>query len=298
MSRSDDLALIESGMLCANGTNNTVIRANKILAPQDTGFVLVDASAGQLKVTLPPANRPMDVRIQRVDNTASRLLVYAANGERIKFHTHLRAEGYPFCIVLGSGDFWHLRSDSVGSWVLIDRLDKTPPGRLVFDTSLALNPGGWGVADGTLRGRNDFPWLWDHAQQSGMLVIESERAGMEGGWTSGDESINFRIPEIRGDFLRVLDEGRGIDAQRKAGSFQKGSLQTFDPNNASPSVSGLWHGTTLDAQARSYHGLDPLTEDVLPSYSIFAGGSGGVVNSGLGVVRPRNTAFPARIKLI
>lgn len=307
MSRSDDLALIESGMLSVQGVNNTVVRSSKVLTTQETGFVLADASAGQLKITLPVASRPMDVRIQRVDNTANRLLVYAASGEKIKFHAHLRPEGYPFCMVLGGGDFWHLRSDGAGSWVMIDRLDKTSVGRAVFDTSIALSPGGWGTPDGVLLNRTDWPWLWDHALQSGMLTNESSRAGMEGCWTSGDGSTTFRLPELRGEFLRALDLSRGLDAGRVAGSRQKGSLVSADTGTGL----GVWipampaAGLTT-AQTQAGAGFDPIPLADYPGVRLNGIASSDVDSlpgqagnwAAAGVSRPRNIAYPIHIKLI
>lgn len=304
MSRSDDLALIESGMLSARGVNNAVIRGSKVLTAQDTGFVLADASAGQLKITLPIANRPMDIRVQRLDNTANRLLAYAADGERIKFHTHLRSEGYPFCMVLGGGDFWHLRSDGAGSWVLIDRLDKTAVGRIAYDASTALNPGGWGIPDAALLNRADWPWLWDYAQQSGMLVSEAGRTGTEGCWTSGDESTLFRLPDLRGEFIRGFDETRGLDVGRQPGGRQLGSLQVLDSTVQTYTVTGLYNPSAPESEAAARAGLDPINIDEYGSaatlVALGGGGPGKAVSApnNFGVARPRNIAQPVRIKLI
>lgn len=43
--------------------------------------------------------------------------------------------------------------------------------------------------------RAEWPWLWDHAQQSGMLGTEATREGNEGKWSSGDGAVTFRAPE-------------------------------------------------------------------------------------------------------
>ncbi|PYC19074.1 phage tail protein [Pseudomonas mosselii] len=294
MSRSDVLAAIESGMLSVQGINNKIIRGNTVLTVHETGFLLADASAGQVKITLPQSSKPMDVRIQRLDNTANRLLVYAADGERIKFHTHLRPEGYPFCMVLGGGDFWHLRSDGAGSWLLLDRLDNTSLGRMVFETSTALSPGGWDIPNARLLSRSDWPWLWDHAQQSEMLVNDAQRAGMEGGWTRGDGTSTFRIPEMRGEFMRSLDEGRAVDPTRTPGSYQSASLV---------------HGEIVDAVSsfRRMQNMKPKFFDVADTNETVAVSTTTATvttqtiaaNSVyFGAVRPRNIAYPSRIKLI
>ncbi|AZL75231.1 phage tail protein [Pseudomonas oryziphila] len=299
MSRANDLAAMESGLLAIRGLNNAAITASKVLTADETGVVLVDATAGNVTITLPAAARSMDVRVQRVDNTGNRLVVKAAGAEKIKAHTHLRPAGYSFIVLLGVGDFWHLRSDGAGAWVPLDRLDNSALGRPVFETTTALNPGGWGVPNGGLFNRADWPWLWDHAQQSGMLTTEALRTGMEGAWTDGDGVTTFRVPELRGEFFRALDESRGVDVGRAAGSFQKGSLQSFDPNRTSYSLTGLIH-TGDDTGILAKHGLDPVVFADYGQSQVVTYDSANIsaITVAGGVVRPRNIAYPARIKLI
>jgi hypothetical protein len=55
-----------------------------------------------------------------------------------------------------------------------------------------------------------------------------------GAFNKGDEGAgNFRLPESRGEFLRGWDHGRGVDVGRGIGTWQKGSLHSFDigPSN-------------------------------------------------------------------
>lgn len=48
-------------------------------------------------------------------------------------------------------------------------------------------------------------------------------------FNKGDEGAgNFRLPESRGEFLRGWDHGRGVDAGRAIGSFQKATLVGID----------------------------------------------------------------------
>ncbi|QXH34690.1 phage tail protein [Pseudomonas muyukensis] len=294
MSRADDLAAIERGLLAVRGLNNAPIIANKVLTENDTGVVLVDASAGSLLIVLPAATKPMDIRVQRIDNSGNNLTVRAAGGESVKFHTHLRPAGYGHFVLLGAGDFWHLRSDGVGNWLLLDRFDNTPLGRIAFETTTATNPGGWGRPDARLLGRGDWPWLWDHAEQSGMLVNDAQRAGMEGGWTRGDGTSTFRIPELRGEFMRSLDEGRAVDPTRTPGSYQSASLV---------------HGEIVDAVSsfRRMQNMKPKFFDVADTNETVAVSTttASVTTQTIaansvyfGAVRPRNIAYPSRIKLI
>lgn len=59
-----------------------------------------------------------------------------------------------------------------------------------------------------------------------------------GGWSYGDGVSTFRLPEAQGEFLRVLDEDRGVDVGRGAGSWQTGTNITGD-NGQSPAVHGI-----------------------------------------------------------
>lgn len=117
-------------------------------------------------------------------------------------------------------------------------------------------------------------------------------------YNRGNEGTgNFRLPESRGEFLRGWDHGRGVDTDRSLGSWQKGSLQSFDPSNVNPAVSGLWHNTASDADIAKLHGLDPHTaSDYTVSNAVFSAGSTPVSVGALGVSRPRNLAVMWCIK--
>lgn len=299
MSRADDLAAIERGMLAVRGLNNVPITSSTVLGSNESGVVLVDASAGAVTITLPPAKKPMDVRVQRVDNSGNRVVIQATGGESITFHTHLRPAGYPFFVLMGAGDFWHLRSDSAGAWVPLDRMDTGALGRPIFETTTAISPGGWGLPNGALLNRADWPWLWDYAQQSGVLVAEAARVGMEGGWTGGDGVTTFRLPELRGEFLRVLDEGRALDSGRIAGSRQKGTLAVADTTGVADGRVAATPGIDAGGTVGDL-GMDGISPSDYP-YSVYVVGATNALPAAVtiaGATRPRNIAYPARIKLI
>lgn len=281
----------------------TAFSASTTLIATDLGLVQIDASSAATTITLPASNSALGVRdviLRRVDNTGNRLVVQASGANKIKFHTHLRPAGYSFFVLMGAGDYWHLRSDGVGNWILLSRLDAAPLGHPVFETTTALSPGGWGLFHGLIYNRDDWPWVWDHAQASGMLTTEALRAGNEGKWTSGDGALTFRTPEGRGDFVRVLDEGRGVDTGRVAGSWQKGSMVASDYPAGGQSPTSL---APTASQGPADYGLDPsTTPEWAGLYVVPAGGttasSPAVGPWMLGASRPRNIAYPGRLKLI
>lgn len=207
---------------------SAVLNADAVLTASHRGLVLLDGSAGSRTFTLPPANPALgviDLIVRRVDNSVNRLTVKASGTDRIRFHTHLSPTGYPFLILMGAGDWWHLRSDSAGNWWPIGRLDSTPLGRPSFETTMTFQPGGNGPMGGVLYNRTEWPWLWDHAQKSGMQTTEALRVGMEGCWTGGDGALTFRGPDGRGEFLRVLDESRGVEKDIFYGNLVAGSKE-------------------------------------------------------------------------
>lgn len=206
--------------------NITGLTASATLDPTDLGLVQIDATSAAITVTLPVSDSDLGVRdviLRRVDNTGNRLVVQGSGTNKIKFHTHLRPAGYAFFVLMGAGDYWHLRSDGAGNWILLSRLDAAPLGRPAFETTTSFSPGGWGLYHGLIYNRADWPWLWDHAQQSGVLTTEALRIGLEGCWTSGDGTTTFRSPEGRGEFLRVLDEKRGVEKDVIYGNLTVGS---------------------------------------------------------------------------
>lgn len=278
----------------------TRISSSKMLDSEELGLVLIDASAGALSVSLPPANPGLGVRdviLRRLDNSGNRLVIQASSGDSIKFHTHLNASGYPFLVLMGAGDWWHLRSDAAGSWWPVGRLDASSLGHIAFETTLAVLPGGYAALNGSLLNRTEWPWLWDHAQQSAMLRSEADRAG---GWTPGD-GANFRLPEARGQFLRVLAEGGLIDTGRAPGSWQKGSLVQGDNGLGD----NILFATHINSQ-RTQLGLDmgnyidyagATVKYITPAAPITPLPDSELLNHG-GVTRPQNIAYPGRIKLI
>ncbi|MFY1021511.1 phage tail protein [Ectopseudomonas khazarica] len=264
----------------------TSLNATTALAAAHEGVIVLDATAGDRTLTLPPSDAALGVRdflIHRADNTGNRARVQAAGADKIKFHTHLNAAGYGFLYLMGAGDWWHLRSDGAGGWWPIGRHDSDALGRPVFETTTGVSPGGWGVFAGSSFNRADWPWLWDHAQASGMLTTEAERVGMEGGWTSGDGAATFRGPEGRGEFLRVLDDARGVNPGRLPGSYQQQSIQSHDHE--------MW-GQAI------YASVNPTGGGAV---SPWVGGSPGTLRTGTAgstETAPRHLAYPGRIKLI
>ncbi|RON90326.1 phage tail-collar fiber domain-containing protein [Pseudomonas fluorescens] len=165
----------------------------------------------------------------------------------------------------------------------VSRLGSAVPVGAVMAFSTGIVPPGFLELDGSVQSIATYPDL-------AAYLGTSYNKGNEG-------AGNFRLPDSRGEFLRGWDHGRGVDGGRPLGSWQKGSLQSFDPSNVSPAVSGLWHNTASDAGLQDAHGLDPHnTTDYGVSNAVFTAGSTPVSAGALGVMRPRNLAVMWCIK--
>ncbi|MGB9577917.1 MAG: phage tail protein [Halothiobacillaceae bacterium] len=270
----------------------TYLNASTLLTAAHEGVIILDATAGDKTLTLPANDAAFGVRdlfIRRRDNTGNRAKVQASGEDKIKFHTHLNAAGYAFLVLMGAGDWWHLRSDGAGGWWPIARRDDSPLGRLSFETSTVIQPGGYGLPHGVLLVRADWPWIWDHAQASGMLIDDASRTGFEGCWTHGDGVTTTRTPDVRAEFFRALDESRGIDSGRSAGSRQDSDNKAHKHISAWAGVDGRY-GSVVEPVAAAYY--DRTNSGGVSASASYISESGGLE------ARPRNIAHPVRIKLI
>jgi phage-related tail fiber protein len=112
-------------------------------------------------------------------------------------------------------------------------------------------------------------------------------AYLGGKFNKGDEGVgNFRLPETRGEFLRGWDHGRGADPARAIGSYQQGTLTTFDSNYAGGGASvDILRCSPAQAQADVYRSTDyPGVGITYTAANI----SAGEFPSEGGVTRPRN----------
>lgn len=93
---------------------------------------------------------------------------------------------------------------------------KVPAGTVAY-FSLASAPAGYLICDGAAISRSVYAELFFWI-------------GMTYG--GGDGSTTFNLPDLRGEFIRCADLGRGIDAGRGVGTYQSGSLISNKVNAA------------------------------------------------------------------
>lgn len=82
-------------------------------------------------------------------------------------------------------------------------------------------PEGWLVCDGSAVSRTDYADLY---------------AAIGTVWGEGDEITTFNLPDLRGEFIRGFDDGRGVDDGRVFGSLQLDAFQGHTFGNGTQKV--------------------------------------------------------------
>ncbi|AOJ36568.1 phage tail protein [Burkholderia sp. AU33423] len=140
-------------------------------------------------------------------------------------------------------------------WVLA-ALSTATVGQIVFEPR-TLPRAGFLKANGVLVNRADYPALWAYAQASGTLVSDDEwRNERWGCFSTGDGTTTFRLPELRGEFIRCWADGRDdIDAQRGIGSYQGAQNRSHTHGASAAAVGDHVHSAWTDSQGwHGHHG--------------------------------------------
>lgn len=152
-----------------------------------------------------------------------------------------------------------LRGDRTWGDLPVDAV--LPPG-VVAHFAMNTAPSGWLKANGALVSRTTYAALF--------AVIGTT-------FGAGDGSTTFKIPDLRGEFLRGLDDGRGVDAGRGIGTAQVDEIKQ--------------HAHAFDKAYALGAGGSAYTV-----YRPDGTGAGTTGNTGGAETRPRNVALLACIK--
>ena len=170
----------------------------------------------------------------------------------------------------------------------IEALVPAPPGApagsiLWFAGSSA--PSGYLKANGALVSRTTYAALF---------------AAIGTAYGAGDGSTTFSLPDLRGEFIRGWDDGRGVDSARSLGSAQSNELQSHTHTGSTSSAGAHSHtlpGLTSGIGASGLLGGEaaPFTPSTdvagAHTHSLSIDATGG------SETRPRNIALLACIKI-
>lgn len=98
-------------------------------------------------------------------------------------------------------------------------------------------PAGWLLCDGSAVSRTTYAALF---------------AAIGEAYGTGDGSTTFNLPDMRGEFLRGWDNGRGIDSGRALGSAQSGQNQSHSHSGSAASAGS--HSHTASSSSSGSHG--------------------------------------------
>lgn len=174
----------------------------------------------------------------------------------------------------------------------------SPIGSIIYYPAATI-PFGWMECDGRTLNKNTYTNLFN--------II---------GYTYGGSGNNFKLPDLRGEFIRSWDNGRGVDRNRALGSWQRGTAVIVDPNYGSHNVAAPIARTNYGGatnlswndsdNATDKFGLDYVGTDFRTIYPDLLRAEVNGLDTprevytngwGAGAARPRNVALVACIKV-
>jgi len=102
--------------------------------------------------------------------------------------------------------------------------------KLYTDTIDILRPGEYAL-DGAALSRTDHPIAFAMVSASSNYIDQATKDAdlttYAGYYGDGDGSTTFTLPNLGGEFIRMADNGRGVDADREFGSWQSFSIENI-----------------------------------------------------------------------
>lgn len=197
-------------------------------------------------------------------------------------------------------------------------LEKGNPNQLLLAVQAiiaASSPGGGsgGGEPGQLsffaRTAPPFGWLKCNGAAVSRTTYSALYAAIGITFGDGNGTTTFNLPETRGEFLRVLDDGRGIDSGRAIGSYVASLLGSHTHTGSALRAGDHAHGlmgedvasTGILNQTGRATVADAMGCGTISGYGVTEGGGPhthtlSISSTGGTETRPRSVAFPLYIK--
>jgi phage-related tail fiber protein len=153
--------------------------------------------------------------------------------------------------------------------------------------AMSAPPQGWLKANGAAVSRKDYPSLF---------------AALGTYYGAGDGSTTFNLPDLRGEFIRGWDDGRGVDSGRGFGTRQNPTAirhlidRLSGPYSAGTSAIGAWNIEPDWTNTNIEGNRSPTDLNNSIFFVANATSTNGVGDNGAFSTRPRNVALLACIK--
>lgn len=158
--------------------------------------------------------------------------------------------------------------------------DQTPAGTVIY-SARSTAPTGYVKANGAAISRSTF---------SALFTAIGTTYG------AGNGSTTFNVPDLRGEFLRALDDGRGVDSGRGLGSAQGSQNLSHNHGVSDP---GHFHSTESNNGTGGNYSGGGNSSNLGGYYAKNTGSKTtgiSISNNGGTEARPRNVALLACIK--
>lgn len=215
--------------------------------------VLVNSTSASHTATLPVSGAQKEILIAKTDSTANQVIVAPPGGGTINGNTdsiRLKVKGESITLQNVGGNDW---------WITNDNRDKTPVGTIIAYSSNNV-PAGYLRCDGAQPVKATYPEL--------VAVLGTN-------WGVPGNANNFRVPDLRGAFLRGRDSGRGLDDGRASRTADFTGGATGDNIGSYQHDDFRAHGHSVNDPGHSHGASVTRTANTYINYRNFLVGNGG-----------------------
>lgn len=216
-----------------NATSLVQVSANATLNATSFGNTIVGNSTSNFTQTLPSVSQyPPGMKIEFMNVNSGTMTVQRSGLDIISVGGESVTS-----LTLETGDTLTLASSGTNIWFAVGgsvqlRYSKAfksqaSVGDIKIWPSLTI-PDGWMICNGALLNRADYPELF-------QLITTTFNTG-------GETSLQFRLPQLCGEFIRGLDNGRGVDSGRTLGSWQESQNLSHDHYGTTAWIPDHVHG--------------------------------------------------------